>query len=93
MRAGYSSAIQSSGWYLNARFLRTTWEQMYKNEPMAEVTDTLEQAKVLGGEAAAWGELIDGSTLLNKSVWPRTEATRPDVETGLEGCCDRTHNF
>jgi hypothetical protein len=42
VKAGYS-AIQSSGWYLNAQFLKTTWEQMYINEPMAGITDPQEQ--------------------------------------------------
>ena len=31
------------------------------------------QVRVLGGEAAAWAEMIDGSSLLN-TMWPRTAA-------------------
>ena len=42
VKAGYS-VIQSAGWYLNAANLKTTWEQMYTNEPMAGIVDPHEQ--------------------------------------------------
>jgi hexosaminidase len=70
--AGYS-AIQSQGWYLEDIHLTTAWEAFYMNEPMEGITDPLAQARVLGGEAAMWGEYIDGSALLN-TMWPRAAA-------------------
>jgi hexosaminidase len=71
--AGFA-VIQTQGWYLNAEYLPVPWTQFYADEPMAGVTKPSEQQLILGGEAAAWGEMIDGSALLN-TVWPRTAAT------------------
>ena len=70
--AGFS-VIQSTGFYINAGDLTTTWEKYYMNELMTNVTKQSEQKRVLGGEACMWGEYIDGSNLLN-TVWPRTAA-------------------
>jgi N-acetyl-beta-hexosaminidase len=70
--AGYS-VIQSQGWYLSDIHLQTNWSYFYWNEPMDGITDPAQQARVLGGEACAWGEYIDGSALLN-TAWPRTAA-------------------
>ena len=67
------SVIQSQGWYMNAEKLVTPWSTMYTNEPMTGATKPSEQQLVLGGEAAMWGEYIDGSQLLN-TMWPRTAA-------------------
>jgi hexosaminidase len=71
--AGFS-VIQTQGWYLNAEYLAVDWTKFYTNEPMAGVTKLSEQQLVLGGEAAMWGEYVDGSQLLN-TMWPRTAAT------------------
>ena len=71
--AGFA-VIQTQGWYLNAQYLTVPWTKFYSDEPMAGVTKLSEQQLILGGEAAMWGEMIDGSALLN-SVWPRAAAT------------------
>ena len=70
--AGFA-VIQSTGFYINAGDLKTTWETYYMNELMTNVTKESEKKLVLGGEACMWGEFIDGSNLLN-TVWPRTAA-------------------
>ena len=73
--AGYS-AILSTPWYLEDIHLTATWQSFYTVEPLAGVPEDRPDlhARVLGGEAAMWGEWIDGSQLLN-TAWPRTAAT------------------
>ena len=75
VNAGYR-AILSTPWYLEDVHLITPWQDFYTVEPMKGIAedDAKLKARVLGGEAAMWGEYIDGSQLLN-TAWPRTAAT------------------
>lgn len=65
-------AILSSGWYLDAMASAGSY---YAVDPLsADSTLTDQQrARILGGEAAMWGELIDPETI-DSRIWPRTAA-------------------
>lgn len=77
--------IVSPGWYLD--HLDQTWADMYVIDPTTNctsaaaasagrcfnITDPTEAALVLGGEAAMWGEQVDGNNF-SPRVWPRTAA-------------------
>lgn len=71
--AAGSEALLSNqrDWYLD--HLKTTWQQMYENEPFEQIDDEIYQQRILGGEAAMWGETVDGSDL-ESTVWPRLAA-------------------
>jgi len=48
-----------------------SWQDVWGNEPLADHTLTKdEQALVLGGEVALWGESID-ATNIDQKAWPR----------------------
>jgi len=61
-------------WYLDQPF---RWDHassgMYLAEPMPEGLTAEEQAMVLGGEGAMWGETVDGSELI-QTIFPRLSA-------------------
>jgi hexosaminidase len=66
--------LLSYGWYLNQ--LDQSWEDFYLNEPFEynfKWTPSLEKF-VIGGEAAAWSEIISYANL-DQVIWPRTAAT------------------
>lgn len=58
-------------WYLD--HLDTTWEQFYMNEPLANITNHVQQKLVLGGEVCMWGETADASDV-QQTIWPRAAA-------------------
>jgi hexosaminidase len=49
-----------------------TWLQAYVADPLAGFPDT-EKGRALGGESAAWGELV-GPANLEFKLWPRAAA-------------------
>ena len=70
--AGYQCILSNSGvWYLP--HLAVSWEKMYSNDPLMNITDPSQQKLMLGGEACMWGETVDDSDLFN-TVWPRAAA-------------------
>lgn len=58
-------------WYLD--HLDATWQQMYLNEPLTNITNPNQQKLVLGGEVCMWGEHVDGSDI-EQTIWPRAAA-------------------
>ena len=67
-------AILSSPWYINLAPLGPgSWEQYWSVEPLAFSADIDQKDRVLGGEAAAWGEHIDATNSIS-STWPLAAA-------------------
>ncbi|KAK9061403.1 hypothetical protein SSX86_018584 [Deinandra increscens subsp. villosa] len=58
-------------WYLD--HLNSDWQQVYMNEPLANITNPKQQKLVIGGEVCAWGEKIDPSDI-EQTIWPRAAA-------------------
>jgi hexosaminidase len=58
-------------WYLD--HLDVPWEEVYTEEPLAGISDTVQQKLVLGGEVCLWGETADTSDAL-QTIWPRAAA-------------------
>ena len=58
-------------WYLDS--LGVTWDQMYTNEPFEGITNTTQQALIIGGETCMWGETVDPSDV-EQTIWPRAAA-------------------
>nr|AOW41676.1 glycoside hydrolase 20 [Lagenidium giganteum] len=96
LAAGYHALLSNQhDWYLD--HLATSWQNIYQNEPFDGIDDEEQQARVLGGEAAMWGETVDGSDFEN-TVWPRLAAFAErmwSVETlvDLEDAEIRIHHF
>ncbi|MCK6600577.1 MAG: family 20 glycosylhydrolase [Bacteroidetes bacterium] len=70
-RDGYRSVL-SNGYYIDLFYPA---EKHYLNDPVpaaSTLTDT-EKARILGGEATMWAELVDEETL-DMRIWPRTAA-------------------
>mmetsp|Transcript_40155 Transcript_40155/g.115914 ORF Transcript_40155/g.115914 Transcript_40155/m.115914 type:complete len:591 (+) Transcript_40155:42-1814(+) len=60
-----------ANWYLD---IATRWEdRMYTAEPVPANLTAAEEALILGGEGAMWGEHVDGSDLMS-TVFPRLSA-------------------
>ena len=70
-RQGYDG-ILSSGYYLDAM---NTAAELYRVDPRPDSLglDTAEAARVLGGEACMWGEVLVPETI-DSRIWPRTAA-------------------
>jgi len=82
VEAGFRTLL-SAGWYLNQQIPNPnqthsqyfdTWIDFYKNDPTANLGLTPPQeALVLGGEAAMWGEQADDGSM-DTEIWPRAAA-------------------
>ncbi|THD26849.1 Beta-hexosaminidase subunit alpha [Fasciola hepatica] len=80
--AGFN-ALLSSCWYLNYIYYGNDWIKQYNCDP-ADFGGTPEEiARVLGGEAAMWGEYVDDTNIFSRS-WPRGAAVAERLwSTGL----------
>ncbi|TPP57431.1 Beta-hexosaminidase [Fasciola gigantica] len=80
--AGFN-ALLSSCWYLNYIYYGNDWVKQYNCDP-ADFGGTPEEiARVLGGEAAMWGEYVDDTNIFSRS-WPRGAAVAERLwSTGL----------
>lgn len=69
------NVIYSSCWYLDLIEYGTKWSKYYQCDP-ADTTYgyTIDESKVLGGEACLWAEYIDNENLMT-TLWPRASAT------------------
>lgn len=70
-KMGYQG-ILSNGYYID---LCQSAEQHYKNDPMPDSLSltSAEKARILGGEATMWAELITPENI-DSRIWPRTAA-------------------
>jgi hexosaminidase len=69
--AGYRG-ILAYGWYLD--HLALDWKAFYGHEPFTSTAwNAQNEKRIIGGEAAAWGEQIDQFNF-DARVWPRTAA-------------------
>jgi hexosaminidase len=83
VKAGYQGLL-SAGYYLDQQIPNhaqtwyewvDTWKNFYNNDPTAGLSLSAEEAaRVLGGEAAMWGEQVD-ETNIESRVWPRAAGT------------------
>ncbi|MDR7212459.1 family 20 glycosylhydrolase [Flavobacterium piscis] len=71
VKGGYKTVL-SNGYYIDLMY---PVESHYLNDPMPKGTDltTEEKARILGGEATMWTELVSPTTL-DSRIWPRTAA-------------------
>lgn len=71
VKKGYKTVL-SNGYYLDLMY---PVESHYLNDPMPKGANltTEEKARILGGEAAMWTELVSSSTI-DSRLWPRTAA-------------------
>jgi hexosaminidase len=68
---GYKTVL-SNGFYID---LMQSVADHYSNDPLPKTTvlTDVEKARILGGEAAMWSELVT-STNIDSRIWPRTAA-------------------
>ena len=71
VKKGYKTVL-SNGYYIDLMY---PVESHYLNDPMPKGTEltTEEKARILGGEATMWTELVSSSTV-DSRLWPRTAA-------------------
>lgn len=102
-------AILSSCWYLNYIKYGADWGYMdnsnmrlrglyYECDPTNFQGTAAQKALVLGGEAAMWGEFVDGTNLTPR-LWPRASAVAerlwsdPLVTQSADDAWPRLHEF
>ncbi|WP_298238554.1 family 20 glycosylhydrolase [uncultured Algibacter sp.] len=69
-KAGYNTVL-SNGFYIDLMY---AVEDHYNNEPIGDIQLTTEErARILGGEATMWSELVTPRTI-DSRIWPRTAA-------------------
>ncbi|GMH11424.1 hypothetical protein Nepgr_013265 [Nepenthes gracilis] len=80
--AGFRCIVSNQDkWYLN--YVHSTWDQVYSNEPLTNITNPKLQALVIGGEVCSWGEFIDGSDI-QQTIWPRAAAAAERLWTSYD---------
>uniref|UniRef100_A0A7I4YSU6 Beta-hexosaminidase n=1 Tax=Haemonchus contortus TaxID=6289 RepID=A0A7I4YSU6_HAECO len=76
-------AILSSCWYLDIIKWNPDWGQYYECDPTDFEGTDKQKARVLGGEAALWGEYVDGTNFMPR-MWPRASAVAERLWSNLE---------
>ncbi|CAH8596091.1 unnamed protein product [Heterobilharzia americana] len=71
-KAGYR-VLFSAAWYLNLISYGDDWKNYYLVDPRNFAGDKEDIKRVVGGEAAMWGEYVDDTNLFSRS-WPRGAA-------------------
>ena len=74
VRGSQASVVRSTGYYLSTGFSTggrdVLWEDIYNDDPMPAGLTAEQQSRVLGAEAAMWGEVTDAYNLDSK-LWFR----------------------
>jgi hexosaminidase len=70
--AGFRAVI-SSPWYLNYIAYGNDWVPYYTADLLAFNGSAAQEALVMGGEWAMWGEYVDATNVISRS-WPRASA-------------------
>ena len=72
--AGGHRALLSAPWYLTlAQPQEDAWARLWRVEPLAFGGGEAQRERVIGGEACAWGELVDATNSVSKT-WPLAAA-------------------
>ena len=79
-KAGYH-ALLSSCWYLDRISLSPDYFDYFRCDPLNFGGTKEQQELVMGGEAAIWGELVDGTNSLSRT-WPRAAAAGERLWSG-----------
>ncbi|ESP03745.1 hypothetical protein LOTGIDRAFT_136955, partial [Lottia gigantea] len=69
---GYN-VLYSTCWYLDHVEYGTKWPKYYQCDP-ADNSMTVDEKKILGGEACLWSEYVDNENYMT-TLWPRASAT------------------
>lgn len=64
-------ASPSNFWYLN--YPTNTWDVIYEYDPYIGINNIDQQALIIGGEIALWGEYVDDMNI-ETSIYPRAAA-------------------
>ncbi|KAI6649480.1 Beta-hexosaminidase subunit alpha-like [Oopsacas minuta] len=78
--AGYHTLL-SSCWYLDLISIKPDYYRYFRCNPLDFGGTTAQQSLVMGGEAAIWSELVDGTNSLSRT-WPRAGPTAERLWTG-----------
>ncbi|EFO19340.2 glycosyl hydrolase family 20 [Loa loa] len=76
-------AILSACWYLDKIASFADWKLYYDCDPQKFNGSEEQKHLVIGGEAALWGEWVDGSNVIPR-LWPRASAVAERLWSSIE---------
>ncbi|VDK75487.1 unnamed protein product [Litomosoides sigmodontis] len=76
-------AILSACWYLDSITSTADWKLYYSCDPQDFNGSVEQKHRVIGGEAALWGEWVDESNVISR-LWPRASAVAERLWSSIE---------